>query len=159
VVELEDARRIPDPIARAGIRRLEESNDTALLFQVSIPLQIFDRNQGARLAARRELAKARHQRLSAQVAVETALAVVTQQLEASYQEVTTLRHVVLPKAELAYRDVRRGYLRGLFRYLDVLDAQRNLFELRSRELDALLAYHSAFAEAERLTGTPIQSLP
>jgi len=159
VVELEDAQRIPDPVASAAVRRLEESNDTALVFGVSLPLQVFDRNQGARLAARRDLTKARHQRRAVEVGVRAALAVVIQELGASYQEVVTLREQVLPKAELAYRDVRRGYLRGLFRYLDVLDAQRSLFELRSRELDALQTYHSAVAEVERLTGTPIQGRP
>jgi len=159
VVELEDARRIPDPVASAGVRRLEESNDTALVFGVSMPLQIFDRNQGARLAARRDLTKARAQRLAVAVNVQSALAVATQELGASYHEVVTLREQVLPKAERAYRDVRQGYLRGLFRYLDVLDAQRSLFELRAREIDALETYHGAVAEVERLTGTPIQRRP
>ncbi|MFQ5699381.1 MAG: TolC family protein [Myxococcota bacterium] len=159
VVALEDAQRIPDPVASAALRRLEESNDTALVFGVSVPLQVFDRNQGARIAARRDLTKARHQRMAAEVSVRTALEVVLQELGASYQQVTTLRKRVLPKAARAYRDVRRGYLRGLFRYLDVLDAQRSLFELRSRELDALQTYHSAIAEVERLTGTPIQGRP
>ncbi|MFQ5515894.1 MAG: TolC family protein [Myxococcota bacterium] len=159
VVELEDVQRIPNPVASAGVRRLEESNDTALVFGVSMPLQVFDRNQGARLAARRELTKARYQRTAAEVSVQTALEIVIQELDASYQEVMALREQVLPKAERAYRDVRQGYLRGLFRYLDVLDAQRSLFELRSRELDALRAYHSTVAEVERLTGTPIQSRP
>ncbi|MFQ5514870.1 MAG: TolC family protein [Myxococcota bacterium] len=159
VVALEDARRAPNLVASAGMRRLEESNDTALVFGVSMPLQVFDRNQGARLAAQRDLTKVRHQRMAVEVGVQTSLEVVIQELAASYQEVVTLREQVLPKAERAYRDVRQGYLRGLFRYLDVLDAQRSLFELRSRELDALRAYHSAVAEVERLTGTPIRGRP
>jgi len=159
VVALEDAQRIPDPVASVGVRRLEESNDTVLVFGVTMPLQVFDRNQGLRLAARRDLTKARHQRLAAEVGVETDLEVAIQELSASYQEVETLRGQVLPKAERAYRDVRQGYLQGRFRYLDVLDAQRNLFELRSREIDALQAYHSSVADVERLTGTPLQARP
>jgi cobalt-zinc-cadmium efflux system outer membrane protein len=159
VVELEDAQRIPDPVAGVGVRRFGESNDAALVFGVSMPLQVFDRNQGSRLAARHDLTKARHQRLAAEVSAHAALEIVIQELAASYQVVMTLREQVLPKAEQAYRDVRQSYLRGLFRYLDVLDAQRSLFELRSRELDALQTYHSAVAEVERLTGTPIQGRP
>jgi len=159
VVALEDARRISDPVASAGVRRLEESNDTTVVFSVRVPLQVFDRNQGARLAARRDLTKARHQRAAVEVGVRTALEVVIQELTASYQEVVSLREQLLPKAEQSYRSVRQGYLRGLFRYLDVLDAQRSLFGLRSRELNALLDYHNAVAEIERLTGTPIQGRP
>jgi len=159
VVELEDAQRIADPVAGVGVRRLEESNDTVLVFGVSMPLQVFDRNQGARLAARRELAKARHERRAAEVNVQAALEVAIQELAASYREVVALREQVLPKVGRVYRDVHRGYLRGLFRYQDVLDAQRSLFELRSRELDVLRTYHSAVSEVERLTGTPIQDRP
>ena len=55
--------------------------------------------------------------------------------------------------------VRRGYVQGLFRNVDVLDAQRRLFELRLRELEALRAHHEARAEVERLTGTPLPPHP
>lgn len=156
VVALEDAQRVPDVVASAGVRRLEESNDTALVVGASVPFPVFDRNQGARLAARRELAKARHLQRGARVQVETGLRIAHAELTSSYQEVTALHERALPQADEAYRGIRQGYLRGLFRYVDVLDAQRTLFELRSQELDALRIYHGAIAELERLTGMPLR---
>ena len=155
VIALEEAKRIPDVMASAGPRRFEKSHDSALVFGVTVPFPLFDRNQGARLAARRELAKARHLRHAARVQVETALRVTFTKLASSYAEVTALRERAVPRAEEAYREVRQGYLRGLFRYVDVLDAQRTLFELRSQELEALQLYHGATAELERITGTPL----
>lgn len=159
VVGLEDARRIPDVTAAAGVRRLYDSGDTALIFGLSVPLPLFDRNQGARQAARRELSKARHQRRAAVVRAGTALNVAFQLLEASFVEVTALRDDLLPRAGKAYQGVRGGYLRGLFRYVDVLDAQRTLFELRGRQVGALESYHSAVATIERLTGASLASAP
>ena len=43
-----------------------------------------------------------------------------------------------------------GYARGAFSYLDVLDAQRLLFDLREQRLDFLGNYHLAEAALARL---------
>ena len=61
----------------------------------------------------------------------------------------------MPQAREALGGVRRGYAQGLFRNVDVLDAQRTLFELQLREIEAVRAYHEARTELERLTGTPL----
>ena len=76
-------------------------------------------------------------------------------LLAAYEQTQTLRSRALPAAEVAYKGTRDGYRKGLFTYLDVLDAQRTLFMLRARKLNVLLAYHLARADIERLTATPL----
>ena len=157
VLDLERARRVPDLEVGPGVRRLSESNDTALVFGMGVPLPLFDRNQGASLAALRDLTKARHERHAAEVGAGAALRAVHESLRASFAEASALRDRILPQAEAAYDGLREGYLRGLFRYVEVLDAQRTLFELRGREVDALRDYHSAVAEIERLTGSPLRS--
>jgi cobalt-zinc-cadmium efflux system outer membrane protein len=159
LVALEDAQRSPDVTANAGVRRIEESDDTALLFGVTVPLPSFNRNRGERLAVRRELSKARQLHRAARLRIETALRASANEVASSYAEIAALRDGALPKAESALRGVRDGYGRGLLRYVDVLDAQRTLFELRTRELDALRRYHGAVAEIERLTGAPVAELP
>ena len=156
-VELEEARRIPDVTASAGLRRLEDTDDTALVFGVSVPLPVYDRNHGGRLAAHRALAKTRHLRRAERVRVETGLRATLGELSSSFAEVHALRDVAVPRAAAAHREVRQGYRRGLFRYLDVLDARRALFALRTRELDALRRYHGAAADIERLTGAPLEA--
>jgi cobalt-zinc-cadmium efflux system outer membrane protein len=154
VVELEDARRLPDVTAVAGFKYLAEPNDAALVAGFSVPIPVFDRNQGTRAAARSGLHRARHERRAAAARLAAELEATSQELAARHHEVSELGERILPTAQEAYEGVRRGYLQGLFRNVDVLDAQRTLFELRLRELDALLAYHGAKAEVERLTGTP-----
>jgi len=154
-VTLEEAQKIPDVTAGGGVRHFSETNDAALVFGVSVPLPLFDRNQGAREASRRAVVKARHERRAAEVRVGAAVDVAYRELRASFDEVVALRDQVLPQAEEAYQGVREGYLRGLFRYVDVLDAQRTLSELRGRQLEALRSAHSTVAELERLTGEPL----
>jgi outer membrane protein, heavy metal efflux system len=54
------------------------------------------------------------------------------------------------EAERAVRLANDGYARGAFSYLDVLDAQRLLFDLREQRLDFLRNYHLAEAALARL---------
>ena len=76
---------------------------------------------------------------------------------ARFDEATSLRDAILPGAQDAFEQVRRGYAQGLFRNVDVLDSQRRLFELRLREIEALRAYRAAATELERITGTPLSA--
>ena len=46
----------------------------------------------------------------------------------------------------------QGYHQGKFSLLEVLDAQRTLFETQGQYIDALATYHKAVAETERLMG-------
>ena len=157
LVELEDARRVPDVTAAAGLRWLAEPDDAALVAGFSVPLPLFDRNQGARAAARADLRRARSERRAEEAALGTELERAYQEMAARHEEIVELREEVLPAARDAFDGVREGYRQGLFRNTDVLEAQRTLVELRLREIDAVRAYHVARAALERLTaGAPVQ---
>jgi len=158
MVAFEESKRIPDLTLGGGPRWLEETNDNAFVFQLSVPIPVFDRNQGRALEARRLLAKASEERREAEVSVRTALGTAYQSLAATHETVVTLDRQVLPKAQEAFDGVTSAYRRGVFRYLDVLDAQRTLFALRSEYLDSLAAYHAAVARVERLVGRPLEEI-
>jgi len=155
LVDLEDSRAIPDVTLSGGPRWFNETNDSAFVLEVSVPLPLFDRNQGAALEARRRVAKASEERRAAEVDVKTALSTAYESLAATYEAVVSLQRDALPKALAAFDGATAAYRRGVFRYLDVLDAQRTLFALRSDYLDTLAAYHSDVARVERLVGKPL----
>jgi outer membrane protein, heavy metal efflux system len=157
-VELEEAQRIPNVTANGGVRRLSETRDTALIMQLALPIPIFDRNQGAILAARYQLARAAEARRAAEVRVLTDLAATYAELSNAFIEATTLQNDVLPGAQSAFEAFSEGYRQGKFGFLDVLDAQRTLFEARGRYIEALTAYHRAVAEMERLIGEPLEAV-
>ena len=63
----------------------------------------------------------------------------------------------MPVANKVFDVMNQGYTAGKFGYLDVLDAERTLFEAKERYLESLLTYHKALTEVERLTGGPMQA--
>ena len=155
---LERAKTVPDPTITAGVTRFEETDDSALLLGLSIPLPIFGLNPGGVREASANLTKAVQQRRAAEVRVATALAQAHQTLASSHAEITALKRSILPAAERAFEVARQGYEGGKFGFLEVLDAQRTLLEARGSYIEALSAYHTALAEVERLTGKPVDGV-
>jgi len=156
-VALEKSRRIPDVTVGGGIRRFDDGG-SAFLLQGSVPLPLFNRNDGAILAAAHRLARARSEQHAARVAAVAALGGAYQALVGAYGEVRTVSQEILPHARAAYDGSLDGFRKGLFRAIEVLDAQRALFEARSQHLQALAAYHGAAADVERLAGASLAEL-
>jgi len=157
-LQLERAQQIPDPVLAAGIRHLQGDGTTAFVAGVSVPLPVFDRNQGNVQAARYRVLQVRKQREAASLLLTVQLAERYHRLRAVAAELDTLRQRSLPSAEQAFTIIREGFLSGRFGFLDVLDAQRTLFEVRSRYLDALAEFHQSVAALERLIGRRIDDL-
>lgn len=154
-VSLERSRRIPNPTFGLGGRHFSDNGDSALVFGLSVPLPVFDRNQGSLLEASRELAKTRAQKAAVEISAQSFLAGRYQDLTSAFEQAQTLRERTVPVAAQAFKGTSDGYHKGLFRYIDVLDAQRTLFELRARELEAFSAFHQARADIERLINSPL----
>jgi len=68
------------------------------------------------------------------------------------------KNQILPAAEKAFASANEFFQRGKLDYLNVLDAQRDLFNSREQYLQSLVAYHEALAEIERLTGKGVSEL-
>jgi cobalt-zinc-cadmium efflux system outer membrane protein len=86
------------------------------------------------------------------------LAEAYRSLMSAHDTVVTLQSQVLPKATQAYDGATSAYRRGVYRYLDVLDAQQTLFALRTEYLGSLSDYHAAVARVERLVGRSLDDL-
>jgi cobalt-zinc-cadmium efflux system outer membrane protein len=157
-LDLELASRVPDVTVSIGGRHFAESEDTALVAGFSVPLPLFDRNQGNVLAARRALSEAEFERRSAATGLSARLSSVLEKLRTDFERARALRDRILPAAERARRGADEAYAKGLFRLVEVLDAQRVLADLRNEYLEAAAAYHQDAAELERLTGTPLATI-
>ncbi len=154
-VELEKARRIPNLTVGGGIRSLNETNDSAFVMGISIPIPIFNRNQGKIAAAEYGLLKVQEERRAAELRVSAEFAESYMSLSTSFAEASTLKIGVLPAAQKAFEATQEGYLQGKFGFLDVLDSQRTLFEVRGQYINALASNHKAVADVERLIGGSI----
>jgi cobalt-zinc-cadmium efflux system outer membrane protein len=157
-LKLEKARAIPDVTVGGGLQRFSETDDSAVVFRLSIPLPVSDRNQGRIREATYMLAKTEDSRKAAEMKAFAALEEAVQRLAGAYAEATALKNKVLPGARSSFDAVSEGYRDGKFDYLLVLDAQRTLFETRGRYIESLTAHHKAKADAERLIGQSIDSM-
>ena len=152
---LEKSRRIPDLTVGAGIQSFNETDETSAVVAASIPIPLFDRNQGAIRAAELELSKAAEERRAAELQIRSALNESFQELSSAYVEAKLLLEEVAPAARFAMEAARSGYEQGKYGYIEVLDAQRSFFETEFQLIDSLLNYHRSVAELERLLGRPL----
>jgi len=153
LIAMEKSKAIPDVTATVGASKYLMPNDYALVVGFSVPLPVFDRNQGRIQEAEHRLTKAEQDMRNTEVRITTALNTAYQALDTAHSEVMTLRQEILPGAQSAYDAAREGYRLGKFGFLDVLDAQRTLFGAKNQYLAALANYHKSVADVERLVGS------
>lgn len=154
---LEKAKRVPDLTVSMGAKRNEELGINQAILGVSIPIPVFDRNQGNLQEALSRTEKAREELRALQIQQSTLLATAYERYSATQEEVGAIRTDILPGARSAYDAAVKGFEYGKFGFLDVLDAQRTFFLARSQYLAALLRGHQAMAEIERLLGDTNQA--
>jgi len=159
LAELEQRKRSPDIALNVGVQRDAEVGRNKALLGVSIPLPLFDRNQGNLREALRRTDKARSERQAASLRLVRELTQAHEQLRLARMQARTLAHELLPAAQGAHDATIQGFAFGKFDFLDVLDAQRTLLAARARHLRALLDAHLARAEIERLLGVPLSDSP
>ena len=149
---LEQSKRVPDVTVSVGMQRSNETQRNVLLFGVSVPLPVFDRNQGNLLEALKLEDKARDELQAASVRLHSEVAQARERLSTITAEVQSLQQDVLPGAKSAYDAATIGFENGKFNFLEVLDAQRTYFTAKSQYLKALGEAHRAAADIDRLLG-------
>jgi outer membrane protein TolC len=105
---------------------------------------------GARVWQRR----AELDRLTDQVNYEVQQAYA--QVSESEQTVRLYDQTILPAARENVRAAQAAYVTGRIPFLSLIEAQRNLVELRDRYYEALADYHRRRATLERVMGGPLQ---
>jgi cobalt-zinc-cadmium efflux system outer membrane protein len=73
-------------------------------------------------------------------------------------EIDNANNIIIPEAKKANKIINDGYLLGKFRFLDVLESQRTLFEARKNLITSLMEYKIRVAEMERLIGRPLATV-
>ena len=152
LVEVERTLRIPDVTLSLGGRRNAEIGLNQALLGVSLPIPIFNRNQGNILEALRRTDKARDELSGTEIRLNNEIAQALERLNVARQEIEILQREILPGAQSAYDAATKGFLMGKFSFLEALDAQRTLFQAKSQYLRALAEAHRSAAEIERVLG-------
>jgi cobalt-zinc-cadmium efflux system outer membrane protein len=159
------AERIPDISVRFGYGRMWEeiekedgSTDSThtnfSMMGLSIPLPLFNTNQGAIMESEAAIeaasfnSKARENELL--LALEEKYSLYAQMVG----QVKAYKENIMPDANQVLELVKIGYEEGKFSYLDLLDAQRTLADIRQAYVDVLEELNVSAAEMETLCGKP-----
>ena len=148
-VRLERAQRVPDLTVTVGSQRDNQIGHNQAVLGVSVPLPLFNRNQGNMLAALRRTDKARSDLDAERLRVSQALSEAYQRAQLAQQEIASITADILPVAQTTYDAAVTGFEAGKFGFLDVLDAQRTLFQTRAQYLRALSDRYRSVADLGR----------
>ena len=149
------AKAVPDITAGVGWRHYREDRSNAAMASLSVPLPLFDRNQGGVIEAGETLAKTEAERAAARRALTALVGAGYEALRGAYDEARLTRANVIPLAREAYDEVRSGYAEGRYSLLELLEARAALSEASLKEIDALVSFHSSLASLEGLTGSAL----
>lgn len=143
----------------AGVRRLQVSDDSALVLGVSMPLGSANRASGAITTASANQAGAEQERSTARIKLHAQLVSLHGAYEQALAEVNSLRSDVLPPLKQAMRATADGFQQGRYSYLELNLAQRELLDAQLALIDSAARAHELSTDIERLTGAPLNAAP
>jgi cobalt-zinc-cadmium efflux system outer membrane protein len=147
--------RIPDvtvAVAAGSSPDVRATNDAILEVGISLPIPLFNRNQGRIAEAEANIGRAAREAEAGTNEALLELAEAHRRFEIARERVRRYLEDILPRAERSLAQARSGYQAGKLRFLDVLDAQRTLGQARGLYLDALRDMAIARAELDRFIG-------
>lgn len=130
------AQVVPNVTAQAGVGIDAETDDTFGSVQVTVPLPIRNRNQGNIWQARAEISEASSQLRQKEFDLAERLAVEFQAYETARLRGERIAEEIVPRAEETLQLTVEAFRAGESSFLQLLTAQRTLFEARLRELEA-----------------------
>lgn len=152
ISEVERSKGVPDVTVSLGGRKNQELGLNQAVFGVSIPIPVFDRNQGNLLESLRRADQAKDELTATQYRLSRELQAAYENLSASREEFLALREKILPSAQNAYEAASKGFEMGKFSFLEVLDAQRTLFDAMAQSQQSLAQSHRYAAELQGILG-------
>ena len=146
---------LPDVRVAVGYRHFNDTRDNAIVFGVAAQLPLWDQNQGNILSAQDTLAKTEAERAVNKSALVVLLGRAFDAVNGAQRELAVLQSSAIPKANEAVRALEGGYAQGRYTLIELLDVQSAYAQAVLREQEALIAYHTAVATIEWLTGAPM----
>jgi len=151
-IKLARSQSTPNITISAGIVNNQELGLNQAILGLSVPIPLFDRNQGNVQEAVSLQYKAQDELIALKTQLATKLAGEHERLSVARLSAISLREEILPGAQNAFEAANKGFNAGKFNFLDVLDAQRTLFQAKSQYIQVLLDAHQAIAEIESILG-------
>ena len=154
VLAIAEAR--PAVTLHGGFKRFEADNSKSFLFGVSLPIPLFNRNQGTRQSIDAQLRSLEYDIEQGRIEAISNIESHNIRLKNLVDRHVTLDSLILPTAEEAYRILQNAYEAGRVPYTQLLEAERALNELSFEHNDMLLAIQEQIIALESLTGVMLR---
>ena len=151
-LQLARSQATPDLDWQVGVRRLQASDDFALIGSVSMPLGSSRRARPEARAAEAELALVGIEREVQALSLYSTLAEAHGRYRIAQFEVARLQSEVLPRLAQAEDAAERAYRGGALSYMEWAFLQSERTSARKQQLEAALEAQRALIEIQRLTG-------
>jgi outer membrane protein, heavy metal efflux system len=151
-LQLARSQAAPDLDWQVGVRRLQATDDFALVGSLSMPLGSSRRAQPDIRVAEAELALVEIEREAQGLSLYSTLSEAHGRYRVAQLEVSRLHLEVLPKLARAERAAERAYRGGAISYLEWAQLQSERTSARKQQLEAALEAQRALIEIQRLTG-------
>lgn len=138
-----------------GVRDIRTTKDTALIAGLSFELPVFDRNQGKIRESLASIERSRADKVAQRIRVHTTLFELYEEMQHFIHRAKVLRDEVIPRLEQALVEIRQGYERGRYDYLELKSVQADLLEAKRSLVEASAGAHRLVIALERLTGTRV----
>ncbi len=158
-VQLARSQSTPDLDWQVGVRRLQASDDFALIGSVSMPLGSARRALPELRAAEAELALVGIEREVQGLSLYSTLVEAHGRYRVAQFEVTRLQSDVLPRLAKAESAAERAYRGGALSYMEWAFLQSERTTARKQQLEAALEAQRALIEIQRLTGQAFVATP
>ena len=149
---------IPDINASIGYKRLSATDEDTVQAGINLPLPIFNRNQGKIIEARALSNKAKDDETAVRNELLLQLGNAFSLYTSSGEQVRYFIDNIIPQAEESIKIAKHGYKHGEFDYLEVLDAQRTLADIKISYLNILNEQFSSMVDIEKLVGMKISDI-
>jgi cobalt-zinc-cadmium efflux system outer membrane protein len=124
------------------------SSDTQLGLRLSMPIPVFDRNQGGRAAAHARLDAADSHRLALERSIAAEVEAALSRLSSSERILSLLEQGIIPQLTENLKLTQEAYRLGEVGILSVIDEQKKFFEVNDGYLSALHGRRVAFIKLE-----------
>ena len=153
-VDVAKAERIPDVKVAVLYHRLEASSANTLDLGLSIPLPLFNRNQGRLREARAEVAAAEARSRLTQNELTTRLRESYLQLTAALASSRTWKTEILAKADTVLKAAEARYAAGDTSLTEILPVRRDWAAVQLNYLESLRDVMQAWAEVSSMSNAP-----
>jgi len=155
-LQLAQTQSRPDIGWQLGIRRLEESSDSALSASISLPLFSGKRNRGAVSAALARRDEIEFERRTAELRLYVQLFDAYSRRQQFIHSSKVFQSTIIPELSSALASTQQAYETGRYSYQDWIAAQKELLNAKQTAIESAAAASLSQAVIEQLIAQSLQ---